>query len=443
MKGIFAEMGSLVRTVLLNITPTIFWYAFFLKRLSGFKRCFGFLSEEFFDENFMKDKLCDIGGFGMTAKVITEYYGALQDKAFGSAALFNRTLYKQADWRFYVGNSRVFTIPNLAQSYFKGFLRYSYHAHKELDFLLSIDMYPGYDFSLSAVPRTPLMIWLRDPKGETELKNIATVDCELRANKMKNLDEFMTFVRKEREFFSKVYEQSCESRRPIIFVTNAHCLTPRAKRLFDLKEFNPHFLPNPIHYPSLERFEKSKKPTVCVLGRIDPVKRPWICFELAKKFKDVEFLICGNTSYPEVVNPIIEKYRTVDNLKFLGLVQGKQKEDILVKSWVLLNTSIHEGLPCSFLESFSCHTPILSSVNPDELVSKFGVYTGDNPGDGLDAKTMGQFEEALGKMLSDSKVLAEKGAQARKYIEDVYSFPGFEKNLRAILATGFRKNFEK
>jgi glycosyltransferase involved in cell wall biosynthesis len=183
------------------------------------------------------------------------------------------------------------------------------------------------------------------------------------------------------------------------------------------------------------------KPTVCLLGRLDPIKRPWIFFELAKKFKNVDFLVCGRSSYPKVMNPIIEQYQSVENLKFLGLVEGENKADILSKSWVIVNTSIHEGLPCSFEESFAYGTPIISSVNPDDLVSKFGFYTGENVGYGTDEPTMKRFQEGLDKLLSDKKELERLGLEAREYIEKIYNFDVFEKSLRNILSDRFKINY--
>lgn len=431
----------IIKKILSSMVPAFFWLIFSVNRQLSIKKRFGFLSEEFFSENFLKDKLCDIGGFGMTAKIISKYYNKKLNNNFEATALFSKTVYKQNAWRFSLNGSRVFTIPNLGKGYLKSFLKYSFYTSKSFHFLLSIDLYPRYEFSLSTMPYTPLLIWIRDPQGESELKKISTVKYEISANGMHTTEEFITFAKRSRDFFSKTHMQSIALKRPIIFVTNAHCLTPRAKGLYNLRELNPYFLPNPIHYPPLERIKKSKHPTVCLLGRLDPVKRPWIFFELAKRFKDVDFLVCGQSSYPEIINPIIDQYRAVENLKFLGLVQGENKADILSKSWVLVNTSIHEGLPCSFLESFAYGTPIVSSVNPDDLVSKFGFYTGEVIGEGRDEHTMRMLQEGLDKFLSDKNEAERIGLKSREYIEKIYNFEQFEKGVGSILAERFRSNY--
>jgi hypothetical protein len=81
-------------------------------------------------------------------------------------------------------------------------------------------------------------------------------------------------------------------------------------------------------------------------------------------------------------------------------------------------------------------------VDPDNLVSKFGIYTGGNLGDGTDESTMKSFQEGLDYLLSNRKELEGKGFESRKYIEGIYSFKMFEKNLHNILGTQFKRNFE-
>jgi hypothetical protein len=50
----------------------------------------------------------------------------------------------------------------------------------------------------------------------------------------------------------------------------------------------------------------------------------------------------------------------------------------------LINTSIHEALPVSFLEALSYGVCLVSNRNPDSLTEKFGIWTGDVLGNGFD-----------------------------------------------------------
>ena len=111
------------------------------------------------------------------------------------------------------------------------------------------------------------------------------------------------------------------------------------------------------------------------------MKRPWIYFELAKFFPEKIFYVCGQ-GYE--INEILEKYKGIKNLKFMGHVSGEQKDKLLREAKVLVNTSIHEAIPVSFLEAISYGLKILSCQNPDNITIDNGYFTGIVLGDGFD-----------------------------------------------------------
>ncbi len=393
---------------------------------------FGFLTIEFFDKEFIDQRSSDISGFGMTARVISQFYGHDKRRPFKSTVLFARTLPEQSDRTIDLHECRVVSLPagGNARS-----------LNIDLNFLLSIDLYPNYRYFLEQSPRTPLIIWIRHPKNEGDLTRISAVPEEMLSQKRNGVQDFKQSAVEESVFFREIHEASLNSGRPVVFATNARCLVPRAKQLYHLSELNPHFLPNPIHFPSTDKITKNSKPTVCLLGRLDPIKRPWIYFELAKKFKDTDFLVCGTPSHPQLMKPIMEKYRSVGNLKFMGLLEGERRDEVLSRSWVLVNTSIDEGLPCSFLEALAYRTPILSSVDPDQLVSRFGYHTGEIEGNGLEESAVLKFEEGLASLLADPEDLASKGREAREHIRRLYHFDTFERNLTNIVNGPLESNY--
>jgi glycosyltransferase involved in cell wall biosynthesis len=68
-----------------------------------------------------------------------------------------------------------------------------------------------------------------------------------------------------------------------------------------------------------------------------------------------------------------QQYKNVDNLHFLGFQAGQIKEETLSKAWILINTSMYEALPVSFLEALAHRCAILSTRNPDGYTARFGV----------------------------------------------------------------------
>ena len=52
------------------------------------------------------------------------------------------------------------------------------------------------------------------------------------------------------------------------------------------------------------------------------------------------------------------------NIKVLGHVEGILKHQLVSSAWVLVNTSIHEALPTSFLEALARETPLSQLAQP-------------------------------------------------------------------------------
>jgi glycosyltransferase involved in cell wall biosynthesis len=264
------------------------------------------------------------------------------------------------------------------------------------------------------------------------LEKIGTVNFEVLAAGKKTSEQLKIHDKSIKYSLSVVLKLNRIFNRKIVFAATSYFLIERAKRLYGLTDIKPFILPMPVEIPELDEKSFSEKPSVCFLARLDPQKRPWIFFELAKRFPDVDFLVAGLTNYPKLINPIIDKYKSIPNLKFLGMIHDREKDEVLKNSWALVNTSIHEGLPISFLESFVYGKPIISCQNPDGLVGRYGIYTGEILGDGEDKQTIDIFANALDKFLKNDEERIEKGRQARKFIEENYSYRKFAEVIDKI-----------
>ena len=175
-----------------------------------------------------------------------------------------------------------------------------------------------------------------------------------------------------------MYVRSCYSKAmktSDVVACQAKLLVPKVKEIYGVE--TDMILPNFIDVPN-GSFNKSDTPTVVWLGRLDPIKCPERCFELARRSCDVEFYIFGasHDAYGGEKRDryFMNKYRDVKNLHFLGFQSGKTKETVLRKSWILVNTSEYECLPVSFLEALAYKCTILSTQNPDNYTVRFGAW---------------------------------------------------------------------
>ncbi|MCM8827322.1 MAG: glycosyltransferase family 4 protein [Candidatus Omnitrophica bacterium] len=298
---------------------------------------------------------------------------------------------------------------------------------------MTIEYCTDYQYTCFLQPKVSLIIWIHDPRPKECLEKIATVSWEVLAEGKKSPEELKIHEQNVRSSINKVISLSKLFNRKIIFATTAYFLIERAKILYNLSDISPIVLPIPVSIPKLDKISYSSKPAVCFLARLDPIKRPWIFFELARRFKDVDFLVAGKTNFPKIMEPIIKRYNSLPNLKFLGFLDDEQKDKMFREVWALINTSIHEGLPVSFLECFAYGKPIISCQNPDNLVEEFGIYTGEILGDGDDIHTIDIFANALERFLSNDKGRIEKGIAGREFVKENYSFNKFEEIIKKLI----------
>ncbi len=390
----------------------------------------GFIVEEFFHS-----ELRGFGGFGSTVKNIADHYNS-GGKPFRVHVVLPNSLRKalRLEIKEY-HNTQVLVCPSRGEYLLAGIPRYrGLLASMAAKLLVAIDYYPSYERPLRALPLIPLLVWIRDPRGREEWEKLASVPMELKQRGMKSAAELAGLADEKKNSMLRILELSRRAGRKVIFAANAAFLTERAARTYGIKDLNPCLLPNPIPIPDITGLTCSPAPSLCFIGRLDAQKRFWIVLELARRFKDVTFYIAGESNSPKLVNPIIEKYASLANLKFMGMTDGPAKHGLLKTCWGLINASVHEGLPVTFQEALAYGKPLISCLNPDGLTEKFGYYTGEITGDGLEEKDLEKFFRAITLFLNDERQRQEKGRQGRLYIERTHTFENFEKHLRDILA---------
>ena len=245
-----------------------------------------------------------------------------------------------------------------------------------------------------ACPEKKHVLTFQDPYDRDEWKRIAKVE-----------PKYGTIAHQLRvEAEIRFLKDTC--RKLDALYSQAHFLIPKAVKLFDL-DTEPKFLPNPVPVPN-GYIDKTEEPTVCFLARWDPQKRVEIFFELAERYPGINFIAMGKSHDPEKDEELREKFSHLPNLRLTGFVSESEKQMILAKSWALLNTSIREALPISFLEALASRTPVISGENPDNLVSKYGYHVqGDD------------FDSAL-DWLINSEDWHRKGVKGRRHMEQVY-----------------------
>ena len=275
---------------------------------------------------------------------------------------------------------------------------------KAIDLLLSIDFRRSYRSFIEQLPSVPLIIWARDPWDRDDHREVASLKIPGKENE------------KPQAMLSKTTQLAVQGwMKPPLFASTADFIAKKIPDAYGVRPKAVHFLPNIIK--PMEGIKKSDTPTIVWLARLDPIKRPWILMDLAQHFPRVEFLIIGQAHFsgpgswsPENVPP---------NVRLLGHVDGPRKKKLLASAWLLINTSIHEGLSVSFLEALACEVPIIACVDPEQIVSRYGIFVGKYSGAGL--TSVAAFSRAVSELLSNSNRRCELGASGRAWVRRTHS----------------------
>ncbi len=389
-----------------------------------------FLCEEFFH-----DDLRGFGGFGKTVQRVAGYLNAHTESPLRAKLYLPQgtPLVTHPEVRRY-HETEVILRPATHRTNRSAFESYSRLTNfPGSKFFLSIDWYPSYLYPLYAASAVPLIVWIRDPRDRAEWLKIGGVAEELTFRGIRTAEELAELADEKRESIHRLLALQRSCPRKIVFATKARSLVPLARRAYGMPGLDPHWLPTPIEIPEIDPAEGSTRPSLLYLGRLDPVKRPWIAFELARRRPEIDVVIAGGASVPGAFDHWRRKYADVPNLKFLGHIDGSDKDHQLRKCWGLLNTSIHEAEPVSFLEAFAYGKCVLSCQDTDRKVADYGYYAGEVLGDGSDEKNLDQFDSQIERLLSHPVERREKGSLGREYVKVHHTFANFRELLSRVL----------
>jgi len=366
---------------------------------------------------FFCDEYPPLGGFGLSAKTFAEFFNSQPQYNIEVIAL----LPPYQGWGpvpSELHGTKVVEVP-------KGLRKTRARLREEnIDLLISVDYYPNYFERLVALPRVPWIHWARDPHSPENWDQILTLigsgyPCE---------------YNEKAKFRHEYYPQLQILRR--ILNRNFCCavqetwLAERAEAGFPLVGKNFFRLVNRIGVPPAPA-AKTGRPVILFIGRLLPVKRPWVYFEIAKRLPDYEFLVVGEMDKRRHLEPIVEEAKSIPNLSLLGKRTGSDLHEALDRAWLLVNTSIHEGMPQSILETLAFSVPVVSSLDYAGTIDIFGVSVGLTKGNGL--KEVDSFVRTISELVDDEDRRVSLGAAGRKFVEQNYSNKAFLEQFLAIM----------
>lgn len=376
----------------------------------------GLLVEEFYDN--------DLGGFGGYGILAREYIAKyIPNSEIEIEVILGNNKEKKVKTIERDGIKIHFLPKNYSSKYNLDFLYLylvkKFFKEKNFDVYLSIEINKIAYEVMKIEKNKKLIMWIQDPRPKEDWEEIKTVSYSNEYNSY--LNYYKKWELKIQDILKKLNKEN-----RLVLISQGEFLKEKAKILYKFpNNLLIEYFPNPVEIKY--NFDiNDKKDSIIFLGRLTAVKRPWLYFELAKKLPKYTFYVCGQG---EELNEIILKYKEVKNLKFMGHISGDDKDRLLRECKVLVNTSIHEAIPVSFLEAISYGQKIVSCQNPDNITSENGYNTGVILGDGYDR--VDDFKIGVEKCLAEYDEAEIK--KAIKRIEENHNIEKFVKNMRKLI----------
>lgn len=358
------------------------------------------MANEFLDPNIGR-----LGGFGWAASRAADVFNKSQS---GFEAVFLTPL-------LYSHSQPGLAVTNGTRLLYRSGRRYKDSArllYERIDILLTIDYRTDYNVIFDCAPLTPIVTWVRDPRSPADIDKMMSL--RIPGSKKTALPGLHTNNTRD---LSKYIQPGRLFKRPVILGNKMPYLSAKHTSVYGLPPTN-HELPNPdlINYQEYKP-NASGHPRVIYLGRLDPIKRPWLFIELARNFPEVEFLMLGKDHFADKGGWTPEDIP--ENVKILGHLSGKKKYDLCASAWVLVNTSIHEESPVSVFEALASETPVLSYEDWGGIVERFGIAIGQHRGTGLEG--IPSLTEGLDQLLREHSLRHALGRAGHLHVRQEYT----------------------
>jgi glycosyltransferase involved in cell wall biosynthesis len=122
----------------------------------------------------------------------------------------------------------------------------------------------------------------------------------------------------------------------------------------------------------LDPTDDDRPPHVLWAGRLSPEKRPEWVIRLARDLPNHWFDVVGQCDITSAYGrTLVNQLESLPNLHWHGYIQHPGLQALYRRAWLLLCTSESEGFPNVFLEAWSSGRPVLTTVDPDDVVATF------------------------------------------------------------------------
>ena len=172
-------------------------------------------------------------------------------------------------------------------------------------------------------------------------------------------------------------------------------------------------VPNLVEIPAAG-VDSGQPGEVVWLGTYKESKRPQWFTELARRFPQQRFVMCGmptNTLGPWEAAQAAA--RECPNLEVRGFVEHDKLAELLSRAALFVHTSPSEGFPNTLLEAWAHGLPGIAAVDPDGVIRREGL--------GEFVESLDELESAVRRWLADPALRRAAGERARAYVSAMHA----------------------
>lgn len=160
--------------------------------------------------------------------------------------------------------------------------------------------------------------------------------------------------------------------------------------------------------PVNHKIADDKRGNVLWVGRISEEKRFECLLDIAELCPTIMFNVIGlPNSSSHYSSMLMKRAEAITNVEMHGYVPHYKMAMHYLQATVLCCTSIYEGFPNTFLEAWSCGIPVVSTFDPDGVISKNNL--------GWSASSIEQLVAAIQELVKDKKKWRDASESSRNY----------------------------
>ena len=152
-----------------------------------------------------------------------------------------------------------------------------------------------------------------------------------------------------------------------------------------------------ISLDPLAEIDPDNQKYILWVSTIRPWKRPERFIDLANAFPREQFVMIGGKDVlnAKLYDFIAQKCHKTQNIQFMGFQPLERVESWFDKCKLFVNTSECEGFPNTFLQAWRRGIPVLSYVDPDDVITNYGLGLAAKNGDRLENLLAGLMDSHL------------------------------------------------